>query len=247
MKMNNIFVVGTDTGVGKSVLSLLLMQFFFNKGMAPYYLKPVQTGCRDPYDTDSDAKFIYENTHELKDKDPADSIIYCFTQPKAPFFAARNEKTEIDLTIIREVLAAKSNIYNPVIIEAAGGLLVPFNKDALMVDAVKSLGARPILASRAGLGTINHTLMSLEILERRKIKPLGIILLDSGEQAVPLDMINENIEAIETNSGVKVAGVVGRIGDFTNPGEQAFLPIENVFSKTFKFDGLFTSPSSINP
>jgi len=245
--MNNIFVVGTDTGVGKSVLSLLLMQFFFNKGMAPCYLKPVQTGCRDPYDTDSDAKFIYENTYELKGKDPADSIIYCFIQPKAPFFAARNEKTEIDLTIIREVLTSKSSIYNPVIIEAAGGLLVPFNKDALMVDAVKSLEVRPLLASRAGLGTINHTLMSLEILERREIKPLGIILLDSGEQPVPLDMINENIEAIETNSGVKVAGVVGRIRDFSKPGEQAFLPIENVFSEAFKFDGLFTSPSSINP
>ena len=54
-----LFITGTDTGIGKTVLSLRLMQHLFANGYAPFYLKPAQTGCADPYDTDSDAKFIY--------------------------------------------------------------------------------------------------------------------------------------------------------------------------------------------
>jgi dethiobiotin synthetase len=77
-KIQNLFVVGTDTGVGKTVLALLMMQFFFTKGYNPFYLKPVQTGCKDANDADSDARFIYRHVRPLKGKEPAESVIYCF-------------------------------------------------------------------------------------------------------------------------------------------------------------------------
>ena len=96
----NIFVVGTDTGIGKTVLSLLLMQFFYARGYTPFYLKPAQTGCVDPYDIDSDARFIYQHVKPLNRKDPADSVVYCFKNPKAPYFAARDEGEEIDFKVI---------------------------------------------------------------------------------------------------------------------------------------------------
>ena len=70
------------------------MQFFYKRGDEPFYVKPLQTGCVDPYDTDSDAKLIYQNVVPLKGKDPADSVIYCFTNPKAPYFSARDEGKE---------------------------------------------------------------------------------------------------------------------------------------------------------
>ena len=88
------FVLGTDTGVGKTVLSLLLMRFCYQRGDRPFYIKPLQTGCRSPYDTDSDARFVYEHVEALKGKDPAESVIYCFKNPKAPYFAARDEGKE---------------------------------------------------------------------------------------------------------------------------------------------------------
>ena len=90
MNVPDLFIVGTDTGVGKTVTSLLLMQYFYGLGKTPFYLKPFQTGCKDPYDKESDARFIYKNVRELQKKDPSDSVIYCFDKPKAPFFAARN-------------------------------------------------------------------------------------------------------------------------------------------------------------
>jgi len=225
---DKIFVVGTDTGVGKTVLSLLLMQFFYAKGYAPFYIKPIQTGCSDPHDKDSDARFIYKHVKQLTKKDPADSIVYCFREPKAPYFASRNEGEHIDVTLIKDTLDKKSRIYSPVIMEAAGGLLVPVNENTLIIDLVKITDATPIIAARAGLGTVNHTLLTIEALHKRNIQPVGIVFIDAGEKPIPQDMISENIEAVESSSGIKVAGVIGRIEDFSNPEKQCYQTISKI-------------------
>ena len=136
-KTGNIFIAGTDTGVGKTVLSLLLMQFFFAKGYRPFYLKPVQTGCKDPNDIDSDARFIYEHVGQLRDKEPGDSVIYCFRNPKAPLFAANDEGKTIDLSVIERAVAQKKMSHSPLIIEAAGGVLVPVAGCTMVADMIK--------------------------------------------------------------------------------------------------------------
>jgi dethiobiotin synthetase len=227
---DKIFVIGTDTGVGKTVLSLLLMQFFYANGCMPFYIKPIQTGCSDPYDKDSDARFIYKHVKQLTKEDPADSIIYCFREPKAPYFASRNEGKTIELKAIQNALDKKSRIYSPVIMEAAGGLLVPVNENTLMIDLIKITGAKPIIAACAGLGTINHTLLTIEALYKRHIKPLGVVFIDAEEKPTPQDMISENIEAVESFSGIKVAGVISRIKDFSNPEKECYQPIERICS-----------------
>ena len=228
---DRLIVTGTDTGVGKTVLSLLLMQFFFAEGFNPFYLKPFQTGCIDPYDVESDARFIYNNVGPLKGKDPADSIIYCFLNPKAPWFASRDEKRDMDIEVVQNTVVDKSRTYFPLIIEAAGGLYVPVTEDIMMVDIIKSTGAAPIIAARAGLGTINHTLLTVEALQKRKIPPIGIILIDPGEIPVEQQMINENIEAIEKASGIKVCGVIGRIKDFSSPEDEYYKPVRRIFDE----------------
>ncbi|MBU4186202.1 MAG: dethiobiotin synthase [Proteobacteria bacterium] len=228
---DKIFVVGTDTGVGKTVLSLLLMQFFYTNGHMPFYLKPVQTGCIDPYDKDSDARFIYKHVKQLTKKDPADSVVYCFREPKAPYFASRNEGEHIDVTLIKDTLDKKSRIYSPVIMEAAGGLLVPVNENTLIIDLVKITDATPIIAARAGLGTVNHTLLTIEALHKRNIQPVGIVFIDAGEKPIPQDMISENIEAVESYSGIKVAGIIGKIDNFMCPLKKYYQPFEKIFKK----------------
>ena len=214
------FVIGTDTGVGKTVLSLLMIRFCYERGDSPFYIKPLQTGCRGPYDTDSDSKLIYKHVKELKGKDPADSMIYCFKNPKAPYFAARDEgkETDIDVKAIREFVDRKAQFFNPLVLEGAGGLFVPVDKNLFMVDLVKETTADPVVAARAGLGTINHTLLTLEALQKRGLRPAGVVLMDSGATPTSQDMIDENIEAIETASGIDVAGVIEKIADFSDPG-----------------------------
>ncbi|MBW1745013.1 MAG: dethiobiotin synthase [Deltaproteobacteria bacterium] len=216
-KTDNIFVIGTDTGVGKTVLSLLLMQFFYANGCIPFYIKPIQTGCSDPYDKDSDARFIYKHVSRLTKKDPADSIVYCFREPKAPYFASRNEGKTIELKAIQK-----------------------------MIDLIKMTGAKPIIAARAGLGTINHTLLTIVALYKRHIKPLGIVFIDAGEKPAPQDMVSENIEAVESYSSIKVAGVISRIKDFSNPEKQCYQPIERICSSQVSGVGNFLSGLSVS-
>lgn len=230
-RRENMFVVGTDTGVGKTVLSLLIMQFFYARGYTPFYLKPAQTGCVDPYDIDSDAKFIYQHVKPLNKKDPADSVVYCFKNPKAPYFAARDEGGEIDFKVIQEVVNKKSLSYSPVILEAAGGLFVPVNEKKLVIDMIEMTCARPIIAARAGLGTINHTLLTLEALSHRGMEPAGVVFLDYGENGTSREMISENIEVIEKESGIKVGGVISKIKDFSNPSQACYQPLEGIFGK----------------
>jgi len=227
-----LFVTGTDTDVGKTVFSTLLMQYFFNNGFVPFYLKPFQTGCKDPYDSDSDAKFVYQNVAELKGKDPADSVLFCFSNPKAPLFATRDDNGVIEPDLVLKCIEAKSAYHSPIVLEAAGGLLVPVTEDLMMIDVIKSAGAAAIIVARAGLGTINHTLMTVETLRSRKIDPLGIVFMN--REKTPDDLIEENIEAVEKNSGVNVGCVIGEIDDFSNSPEGFCQPIDNLFNDNYK-------------
>ena len=224
--MNSIYVAGTDTSVGKTILSLLLMQFFLKGGQEPFYLKPMQTGCENPRDRNSDAAFIYGHVESLRDKDPAESVIYCFRNPKSPYFAARNEGRVIDLKLLKRVVEEKSRLCSPLIVEAAGGLLVPVTDEALVADTIAA-DAKVIIAARAGLGTINHTLLSIEALIRRGIRPAGIVFLDP--EGTPQDLVSENREAVKRYSGIKVAGVIGRIDDFSRPPQACYHPLESLF------------------
>jgi dethiobiotin synthetase len=227
-RIPDLLVVGTDTGVGKSMVSLLLMQLLFAKGYAPFYLKPFQTGCADPYAADSDAKFIYDHTPALKGRDPARSVIYCYPEARAPYFAARMAGDAIDLAAVRKVVREKREQHAPLVIEGAGGLLVPVAGKAMIADFVDELDGRLILVARAGLGTINHTLLSIEAMRRRQIEPLAVIFTDAGPIPADKDLVAENVEAVEKFGGVKVAAVIDPISDFHRPPAATFERLENL-------------------
>ncbi len=91
------------------------------------------------------------------------------------------------------------------------------------------LPAIPIIAARAGLGTINHTLLTIEALHKRDVQPAGIVFIDAGEKPAPQDIISENTEAVESYSDIKVAGVISRIKDFSNPEKQCYQIISKIF------------------
>jgi len=229
--MDNLFIVGTDTDVGKTVLSLALMQYLYARNHKPCYLKPVQTGCRDPYDTDSDAQFVYRYIGDLKGKDCADAVIYCFKEPKAPYFAARDQGQSIDPEFLMREIKRRGGGCSPLVIEAAGGLMVPLAENMMMVDLVAKTGAKPIIAARAGLGTINHTLLTVEALKNRGMEPLGIVMIDAVKPQTDSRMIEENREAITAFSGVLVAGVIPRIVNFLQPLVYLFPIFDLLFSR----------------
>jgi len=155
-----IFITGTDTNIGKTLISSWIA---LHTGFS--YFKPIQTGTMDGSDSFevqklSDTKIYPES--------------YTYKEPLSPHLAANLENDMIDIEKI--ILPEASNL----IIEGAGGVLVPINDTYLMVDLIKKLGAPVILVARTTLGTINHTLLSLEALRSRNIDVLGVIM--NGEQ-----------------------------------------------------------------
>ena len=224
----DICVVGTDTGVGKSVVSLLLMQLLFDQGYRPYYLKPFQTGCVDASDAASDAAFVYRHTAALRHKDPARSVVYCFPNPKAPYFAACDAGESIDMEKVRREIQEKGATHSPLVVEAAGGLLVPVTEKHTVMDLLSLISGRPLLVARAGLGTINHTLLSIEALRSRKADPVGVVLVESAPLETAPDMVAENMAAIEHASGIQVGGAIPAIADFSAPPAKAVQPLKNL-------------------
>jgi dethiobiotin synthetase len=151
--------------------------------------------------------------------------LYCLKNPKAPAFAARDEGITIDPEKVLAFIDEKQAQHDPIILEAAGGLMVPVTDTHLVIDIVKAVDAHPVVAARAGLGTINHSLLTLSLLKREGFSNPVLFFIDK-DNTDPA-MIHENIEAIKRHSGFDVAGVIGPVTDFSKPGEHVMNVIRN--------------------
>ena len=161
-----IFITGTDTNVGKTLISSWIA---LHTGFS--YFKPIQTGLKEGSDSLEVQKLSNAKTYPE---------IYSYKEPLSPHLAARIENDTIDMEKI--LLPQESNL----LIEGAGGVLVPINDKYFMLDLIKKIYAPVILVARTSLGTINHTLLSLEALRSRNIPVLGVIM--NGKQ----DLQNSN-------------------------------------------------------
>ncbi len=155
--MADIIIAGINTGVGKTVVSAVITTIF--KGD---YWKPVQSGASDT-DSAMITRFLSSN-HKVHP--PA----YTFKAPLSPHHAARLENRIIHP---EKIIPPITN--HPLIIEMAGGIFVPLNESLLSIDLFKTWKAHWILVSKHYLGSINHTLLTIEALKKRSIKILGII------------------------------------------------------------------------
>lgn len=162
--MNGLFVTGSDTNVGKTFFSTLLMLHAQKRYRDPRYLKPVQTG------SDHDASTIHHFT-----KGQARHI-YSLKQPLSPHLAAYKENKRIEFTkLVLETKSLMMGDYH--IVEGAGGILVPLNERYLMIDLMSALSLPTVLVTRTSLGTINHTLMSLSALKARGLPVKAIVMM----------------------------------------------------------------------
>ena len=157
--MTKYFITGIGTGIGKTLVSAILTE----KLKADYW-KPIQSGDLDSSDSITISNLI-SNTKTFIHPET-----YRLTQPLSPHLSARLDGIEIDLNQIK-IPATENNL----IIEGAGGLMVPLNEAELIIDLIKKLDVEVILVSQNYLGSINHTLLSINLLKQYGIKIKGII------------------------------------------------------------------------
>lgn len=155
------FITGTDTNIGKTVVSAML-----TLGLGYAYWKPIQSGLIPITDTE----FVRSATG----LDHSYFIPECYrlTQPLSPHAAAKIDDVEIALSDFQLPQTDKPGL----IVEGAGGLMVPLNEQDLMIDLIRSLNLPVCLVTRSTLGTINHTLLSIVALQHAKIPILGVII-----------------------------------------------------------------------
>ena len=157
---SRIFVTGTDTGIGKTVVSAVL-----TKALDATYWKPIQAGLEEETDTE-----FVSRTTGLSDQIKRER--YRLNTPMSPHAAAEIDNVKISM----DDFELPDYSTDHLVVEGAGGLHVPMNDQDMIIDLIAYLGMPVVLVARSTLGTLNHTLLSIEALRRRDISILGVVM-----------------------------------------------------------------------
>lgn len=207
--MNGVFITGTDTGVGKTIVAAVIARLIADAGLRTGIMKPVTSGCseRDGVRISDDAELLaYGARLEAL---PPEAVPYLLTAPIAPSEAAAKEGVRIDLERIAaeyETLAAQHDF---MVVEGAGGLMVPLAGGLLVADLIRRLGLPVIVVARPGLGTVNHTCLTCFAARQMDIPVIGIII--SGFPDAPDEAEESAPHLIASLAGAPILGIFPRI------------------------------------
>ncbi len=166
--MKLLFVTATNTNIGKTFVSLKLIENIAKHKIEVGVCKPIETGViYEPEDAKKLLEKVKIYNKKFKSINPKDITAYTFKLPSAPFCA--DIKREINIEKIKDKIKELSKLSDILIIEGAGGLFVPITKDYMMIDLAKELNAKVLLVTPSKLGCINDTLLSIEALKSRNI------------------------------------------------------------------------------
>jgi dethiobiotin synthetase len=199
--VSGLFITATDTGVGKTYVTAMLLAELRRRGVRAAGFKPISCGEGGR----NDAKIFLQ----LMDNEvPLDLVnpIY-LRHPLAPSVAAKLERRRIDFEKLFTAFRALATAYRVVLVEGAGGLMVPIRRGYFVVDLAKELGLPVVIVARLGLGTINHSLLTVRQAQAMGLKVRGIILNDTTGRKRGLAEIT-NIEVVPRLCAVPLLGVV---------------------------------------
>jgi dethiobiotin synthetase len=207
MKIRGIFITGTDTGVGKTYVGAGLAAALREKGIDVGVMKPAETGCglRQGVLVPRDAlKLIKAGGVD----DPLDLVNpYRFRAPLAPSIAAAREGKKIDIRRIVSAFRTLARKHSCMLVEGAGGIMVPLTTGHHYLDLAGILNLPVLVVARPGLGTINHTLLTVKALHSRRLRIAGIVINHRSKKRPGLAE-RAGLRAIERLSGVPIIGHV---------------------------------------
>jgi dethiobiotin synthetase len=203
------FVTGTDTGVGKTMVACALLRALRARGIDAGGFKPIETGVGPEGPLDGRA---------LREAAGAGDALAAvcpqtFALPAAPTVAAAAEGRRVELAAVRQAFAALMARHACVVVEGAGGLLVPAAEGVSMADLARELGLPLLVVTRASLGTINHTRLTLEAAAARRLALAGVVISHGSAPISGAD--RENLAALRSELGAKLVGEIPTLA----PGE----------------------------
>ncbi|MHB1665281.1 MAG: dethiobiotin synthase [bacterium] len=203
--MRVFFITGTDTDVGKTFVSSLIINGLKHYGKKTGYLKPIETGVKLNHDG---TKHYIDSFFVKKQSDINESLEeicpLTFEQPLSPYAASKFENKSICIKEILYNFYDLKNSYDILIVEGAGGMLVPLKKGHYMIDLAKYMDAEVIIVGRAGLGMLNHTLLSINYAKNNGIKLAGIIINNAKNEKD--ESVLSNKEILKEFTDVSIIG-----------------------------------------
>lgn len=196
-----LFVTGTDTGVGKTEAACALLSLLADADLRPAAMKPYESGC---IDRRRPADALALKAAARCDDPLAHVCPYRYRAPLAPGVAAARRRESPSFA--RVLAHARSFGARPLVIEGAGGLFVPLDARRDIIDLIEALNIPVLLVARAGLGTLNHTALSLDALARRRIVVRAVLLTKVTATSDPSEQ--DNAEWLKRRHGVPVLGPV---------------------------------------
>ena len=216
-----LFVTGTDTDVGKTVVTAGLAAVMQSLGYKSGVYKPFQSGAEE-----KNGFLISPDLSYVKKLDFYIETLctYLLKAPTAPYIAAELENVNINLSAVAREYQSLKQTCDVVLVEGAGGLLVPVTKDALMIDAAKMLDLPLLIVARPNLGTINHTLLTIN---QAKIAGLDIagVVINRYPQDTDDIAIKTAPRLIEEYTDVSILGIIPDIADFDNVKPGALIDV----------------------
>ncbi len=205
--MRGFFVTGTDTGVGKTVVTAALAAVLRGRGLDVGVAKPVATGAvrREGVLVPTDAEFLKRISGV---EDTLDEICpLVFETPAAPVTAAECEHRIVDLDIVRKALRDLADRHTWLLVEGIGGWRVPLTETVTVRELAQELRLPVLVTARAGLGTINHTTLTVEAVRSAGLDVAGVVLVET--EPSPRDVtVRSNPRQIERLTGVRVLGIL---------------------------------------
>ena len=201
-----VFITGTDTGVGKTLVTAVLAMALKKGGLDVGIMKPIETGVSHTRLARSDAARLQAI---VESEDTLGAICpYQFGLPVAPLAAAQAERRAINPDMIRQVYQLLSRRYACMVVEGIGGVHVPVTPKANVMDVIARLKLPVVIVGRAGLGGINHALLTIEALRRKKIPIVALVLNRTQPTRSVLARTQERttVEILRKQSGVPVLG-----------------------------------------
>ncbi|WP_458125303.1 dethiobiotin synthase [Paenibacillus sp. Z3-2] len=212
--IRGLFVTGTDTGVGKTIVTGALVAALRAEKRNIGVWKPVQSGgLLGSGETDAERLLQYTGIHERAE----DVATFTFKAHLTPMLAAKQAGVAITLQEIISAGQSLASRYEWVLIEGAGGVAVPLTEDSLVVDLISKLRTPALIVARTGLGTINHTLLTVSYLQQHGVPIVGFILNDGESDEIYNDSsIATNADLIERYCGISFLGRIPRLMDEIN-------------------------------
>ena len=225
MPMKSYFVTGTDTGVGKTAITAGIAGSLRKLGVNVGVMKPIATGYQQKAGYKSSDVAILAEAAGIKD--PEDLINPVFLPiPTSPYDASKLLSVPIDMPMILTRFVKLCSLHDVLLIEGIGGIMTPITKNFFIADMIKAMTSDTIIVTRAGLGTLNHTVMTWKMCKDHDIKIRGLVINNFDEKGTAAEK-NAPTTLYEL-TGINILGIIPFIKDFNKIEKMVEIVSKNI-------------------